>query len=145
MIKNLRTLILSGQFLKAQEVASQMSFKDMENLLLELAYETESIALYSFVFSLLIETENSDLHYLASELLTQPLCHIEGAYQAGYFHAKKAIELSPDDIQLQEYLLLFYEIPESLLSKEEAVILAHKILVRNPNSQVALNLLGTQT
>lgn len=66
------------------------------------------------------------------------LNHLEGAYQAAFFHAKKAVGLSPNDISYKEYLLLFYEIPEQLLTKEEATDIAKEILEEDPENKVSL-------
>jgi len=59
----------------------------------------------------------------------------------GLFHAKKALELKPNDISLQEYLLLYHTLPDKLLSDQEAEQLAKNILKFDPNNSAALNAL----
>lgn len=137
MIDKLGILIKSIQFEKAQEVADKVSLEELEDFLLALAYETESIAIYAFVNSMLLKMENAKLHYMASVLLSQPLCHIEGAYQAAFFHAKKASELLPTDIDMKEYLLFFNEIPDKLLGDNEALVLAEEIAQIKSESEAA--------
>ncbi|WP_278343214.1 hypothetical protein [Parageobacillus thermoglucosidasius] len=56
------------------------------------------------------------------------MCHLPDAYASALYHAKRAVELSPEDVSLKEHLLLFYEIPEKLISKEEAKAIAQEIL-----------------
>ncbi|MFJ8261013.1 hypothetical protein ACIQ4I_03495 [Rummeliibacillus sp. NPDC094406] len=57
----------------------------------------------------------------------EPLCHIEGAYQSAFYHAKKAIEIDENDVSLYEYLLFFNIIPDALLTNQEAKNIECKI------------------
>ncbi|MFJ6267099.1 hypothetical protein ACIQGW_19250 [Lysinibacillus xylanilyticus] len=47
------------------------------------------------------------------------------------------MELDEEDIELKEYLLFFYDIPDKLLSKQEAKTLAEEIINLNPKREVA--------
>lgn len=47
---------------------------------------------------------------------------------------KKAEELSPDDISFKDYLLLFYDLPEQLMSKEDSNKIAKEILMIDPDN-----------
>lgn len=118
-----------------------MSENEARECLMELGYEKESITIYGFLCSALCDKEDAKLHYLASEVLTMPLCHLEGAYTTGFYHAKKATQMLPNDIELKEALLLFYNIPDNLLNKEDASKLAQDILEKNPYSKVAIDIL----
>jgi hypothetical protein len=51
------------------------------------------------------------------------------------------MQLAPDDVEIKEYLLLFYNIPDKLINEEEASDLAREILERKPGSKVALEVL----
>lgn len=130
-------LILSCEFELAQDIAIPADYKSVEDALLQLAYETDELTIYSFVCSLLIKSQSAQWHYLASLLLSQPLCHIDGAYRAAYYHAKMASRLSPFDSTLKEYLLFFWEIPDKLLTDTEAARIAAEILEAVPNSEIA--------
>lgn len=135
-------MILSGKLKEAGEVASTMTINELTNSLLELAYDPEGLMAYTFANYLICSLgEDSDLHYLASLLLSQPLCHFDGAYRAGLYHAKKALEISPNDTDLKVYLLFFHDIPDKLVSKEEAVILSKEILIDDPENQIAKRIL----
>ena len=76
--------VIKGNFTKAKQLSINMNY-------------------------LLLDKESSELHYLASFLLSMGLNHLQGAYQTAFFHAKKAVELSPQDNSYKEYLLFFYE------------------------------------
>ena len=141
MREQLKSLIISGSYKEANKIFSKMSDNEAIDCLLELGYETESITVYGFLCSALCDKENAKLHYLASEVLTMPLCHLEGAYVTAFYHAKKAAQMLPDDIGLKEALLLFRNIPDTLLNKEDAFQLAKDILEKNPYSKVAVDIL----
>ena len=130
--------IVRGDFSKAKHLSIHMNLEALTDTLYLIAYDNETIAPYGFVNYLLLDKESSELHYLASYLLSMGLNHLEGAYQTAFFHAKKAVELSPNDNSYKEYLLLFYEIPEQLLTKEEATDIAKKILEKDPENKASL-------
>ncbi|USG64640.1 hypothetical protein NDK47_21225 [Brevibacillus ruminantium] len=134
----IREAILKGDLLTAKEQVSKIDFSAFSDLLHELAYDTSDLVCYTFVnFLMYSQGERSDLHHLASSLLSHPLCHIEGAYKSALLHSRRASELSPEDVALKEYLLFFHIIPEKLVSKEEAIEIASVVLQVEPNSQVA--------
>ncbi|CCF14315.1 hypothetical protein BLGI_2241 [Brevibacillus laterosporus GI-9] len=65
---------------------------------------------------------------LASSLLSHLLRHIDGAYKSALFHSRRALELSPNIISLKENLLFFHTVPDRLICKEEAILLAKEVL-----------------
>jgi hypothetical protein len=141
MREQLKSLIISGFYKEAKKIFSHMSANEGRDCLLELGYEKESISIYGFLCSALCDKEDAKLHCLASEVLTLPLCHLEGAYATAFYHAKKAVEMDPDDIELKEALLLFNSIPDNLLNEEDAFKLAKDILEKKPYSKVAIDVL----
>lgn len=141
MKEQLKSLIILGFYKEAKKIFFNMSENEARDCLMELGYEKESITIYGFLCSVLCDKEDAKLHYLASEVLTMPLCHLEGAYATGFYHAKKAAQMLPNDIELKEALLLFYNIPDNLLNKEDASKLAKDILEKNPYSKVAIDIL----
>ncbi|MGE7921126.1 hypothetical protein ACQKM9_19620 [Viridibacillus sp. NPDC093762] len=126
-MNRLENLILTLEFTEAKSIINSLTEKEIEDELLEVAFNTQSIVTYSFILNLIIENETASLHYIASVLLSQPLCHIDGAYQSAFFHAKKAIELDEDNIGLYEYILFFNIIPGKLLTDQEATVIENKI------------------
>jgi len=137
--------ILLGDFVKAKELASQMDRDSLRDTLFLLAYDNENIATYGFVSYLLLEEETSEFHYIASYLFSMALNHLEGAYQTSFHHAKKAVELSPNDINFKEYLLFFNVNPDKLLGNEEAFNIANEILKNEPNNKATLSVISEIT
>lgn len=138
----LKVLVSVGGFTKARELLKNMNIDEIRDALLELSYDTGSIAPYSFICSILCDEESADFHYLASALLSISLNHLVGAYNAGLYHARRAVELAPEDASFKEYLLFFHNIPEELITKEEAIEIAKEVVKQIPNSKVALDILN---
>ena len=140
--ETLKSYILSGNFTKAKSITKSLETDELENYLVEIGYDTCNIMVYVFLCDILNEKESADIHYVASVVLAIAFSHLEGAYEGGYYHAKKAIKLDSDNIGFKEHILFFYSgIPEPLLSKNEAISIAKEILKKSPKSIVALDIL----
>lgn len=142
MKKKLESLIILGNMKEAKDVFKEMNYAEARDVLLKIGYDTEGITPYSFICSLLCEKESANLHYLASEILVNPLCFLVGVYNAALYHARRAVQLEPNDISIKEFLLLFYNIPEKLISREEAIEIAREVVNKVPNSKAALDILS---
>jgi len=142
---NFMNYVNTGRYGEAKLLSlAILSYENFYNFIIILGFETGSIALYTFICFVLTENESSQMHQLAAVLISQALSHIEGAYSAGLFHARRAVELALDtDISYKEYLLLFYDIPEQLFSDSEAKTIAQDILRLNPDNKVAIDVLCT--
>ena len=77
------------------------------------------------------------MHYCAAVRMGQALVHIDGAYSSAFFHAQRAVILAPPEIFYKEYILLYYSIPERLLSYEEARKIAESLLKKDLNNVTA--------
>jgi tetratricopeptide (TPR) repeat protein len=142
-LDDFKQAIIKGNFAKAKHLSINMDLDTLKEELYLLAYDSETIAPYGFINYLLLDKESSELHYLASYLLGMGLNHLEGAYQTAFFHAKRAVELAPqDNSSYKEYLLFFYEIPAKLLRKDEATKIANEILKIDPTSKPALSVVN---
>lgn len=142
MKEKLKSLIILGKMKEAKAVFKEMNYDEARDIILEIGYDTESIAPYSFVCTLLCEKESANLHYLASEILVNPLCFLVGAYRIALYHARSAVRLAPNDITFKEYLLLFYNIPDQLINKEEAIEIAREIVKKVPDNKHAVDILS---
>lgn len=143
MNSDLEDYLLNGHFVEAAHVARTISYDELEEQLLYLAYEHETIAIYTFVNSLLIELEAWRLHEIAYKLLTSSLSFIEGAYMAASYHAKRAIDItSHQEIGPLEDLLFLYTESLSLVSQKEALQIAKEILAMEPKHKLAKEVIG---
>lgn len=71
--------------------------------------------------------------------MLNPLCFVEGAYSVALFHARELL-LNTKSIENMERILFFYDIPEKLVDKEEAEIIAKEILKIEPDNKVVMAL-----
>lgn len=143
MSEKIKESILIGNFNEAEKYLKSYNTCELREFLIELCYETENIIIYSFICNIISKKERAELHFIASEILSMPLCHINGAYNSSLFHARKAIELDPYNIEYKEYILLFYNIPEKLISKGEAEQFAREVINKTPDSRVAYDILNS--
>lgn len=139
--KEFYNLLYYGKFEEAHELAKDLTLDELYQVMVAINEKEPTLTTYGYVISLLLENETAELHYLASCILTELLNSIEGAYVSGYWHAKRAVELEPDNIEYKEYLLEFCDLPGNLLEKKEAVALAKNILEDEPENQKAKNVL----
>ena len=107
-----------------------------------IAYDTESISTYLFILDMLFENESAELHSIASGLLANVFTYVQGAYYLAYDHMLKASHLEPDNYEYLGGLLLFYYVPEKILEKDDALIIAKKILSINPESVVSKEIIN---
>lgn len=120
MIKKIKELILRGEFLEARATMDCITKEELEIAIFEIGCDEESICAYSFICFLLLEKESVEYHCLASKLLNIAFPHIYGGYQTSLYHIRKAIELEPHNKELKKELLFFNDLPEKLVSDEEA-------------------------
>lgn len=132
---NLRKAILAGHF----EVASKIIAKQKEKSLIEvvenLAYEDCNLAYYTLLANMLIEQETVNLHCTVVSLYIVPLCIYAGADAVALYHSKRAVKLDPKDLDSKQLVLSFYNrAPETLLPKDEAMLLIEDIFALDPNN-----------
>lgn len=137
--ETLKQLLLNGDIDKAGELIKKIDKnllnKEIQDILLEVAFDEASIVPYTVVVKLLNENESASLHGFASILLASPLCWIEGAYYAGFYHQKMATEIEPKNVGFKEDLLIYNLLPEEILSDEEALCIRKQILEIDPNNK----------
>lgn len=118
-----------------KNIDGELLNEEVQDILLEVSFNKQSIVPYTVVLKLLLEDESANLHAFASTLLSNPLCWIQGAYYAGFYHQKKAIELEPQNIAFKEYLLSYNSLPDEILSDEEALEIRKQILKVDPDNK----------
>jgi hypothetical protein len=133
--------IKAGRYVEAKALIQRMNTNEVYDFLLDLSVEEGSIVLYTFMCSLLLDNESAKLHHYASAIISTALVDFEGSYNAGLFHARRAVKLEPDRIEHKEWLLFFYGIPDKIMSNEEAFFIAKEILQSDPMNKIALKAL----
>ena len=133
-------LINSGKYDESEKICLNISFSEIKNNFLKLAYDTSNFALYSFAFYMFTKTEDNRWLDLALSLVVGPLCFVEGAYSIGLFHARQLVRKSFCVKNLVQ-LLFFYTIPEKLINRDEALKIAKQVLKLDPCNKVALQII----
>lgn len=140
MITQFNDFIKNGDFRGAAELIASLKERELSELINHSSVELESLSIYVFVVYLITQKETAELHSLASTLLATDYCHIEGAYYLAFEHGKRALELAPGHLDLLVWMLFFYEVPDKLLTKEDAKKIVDEVLEIDPNNNVALRL-----
>ena len=128
--KNIRNKLFSllscGEFEEAEKLFDDHDKNDQKELITCLSCDEESMVIYAFISYLISKKNDAFLHELAVISLVS-MCSLEGAYQTALYHARMLCRLDPD-IENTAYLLFLHDIPEKLVSDEEALDIARKIL-----------------
>lgn len=141
-IDDIKRNLVALNFQQVDLLLNIYSEDEVESILLTLAYDDDCLLVYTYLNSRLILEESSKLHYLASVVMSFALNHLKYGYQVSFYHAKRALELDSTDVKLKIYMLIFYSMPEKLLSHNEAIILAREIYDVDKNNLVARMVLG---
>lgn len=140
MREELKIDLVQGKYQNIERVYENIDDDIIKNILLEAAYEMESLCVYSFVQYMVNKTKKISWLELAIDILLGPLCFMEGAYSVALFHSRELL-LVNRSVENLERLLFFYDIPEKLVPIEEAKMIAEEILMKEPNNKVALSVI----
>ncbi|MFI8578264.1 hypothetical protein ACIGEL_21615 [Rossellomorea aquimaris] len=143
MTNKLNEFIIKGHFEEAKEMTNELSYSELDEELMETAFKDSSITNYAFIMSLLVEEENVALHEMAFRLMAIPLSYLNGAYYAALYHARRCVELTDrQDIKYLSNLLFLHQIPDKVVSEEEAYDTARRMLALDPDHVVAKEFLN---
>lgn len=137
MRENFKTNLLQGKYKEAEEKCKNMDENSVRDMVMTIAYDTENICVYSFIQYMIEKTRKASWMELAIDVMLNPFCFVEGAYSVALFHARELL-LIERTIENLERILFFYNIPERLVDKEEALCVAQEILKVEPENEVAL-------
>lgn len=140
MIDFFRKMLKDGDIEGMKYIALKASPDSLENILVELGFEVHSLALYTLMISMIINRVTEKRHDTAIDLLIHPLCRYEGAYTLALYHARKNIALKPS-LENRTLLLFFHDVPDKLVTKDEAIEVARYILNEDSSCWVAKDLL----
>ena len=128
-----------GEFRKAEMLVKQISYDELERLLLKIGYDYgQSIIIYAFICYLIKQIECIEYHFIAESILCNPLCHLEGAYNTALCHNKRILEIEKQNIKAMTMMLFYRSLPTPLIGEEEAKNIAYEILKIEPNNIIAL-------
>lgn len=139
MIHFIKTNLFKGNYEDIANICRDMDTDNIRDILITIAYDSENISVYSFVLYMIKKTENAIWIELAVDIMMNPLCFIEGAYSVALFHSRELLFMKRS-IRNLERILFFYNIPEKLVDKEEAQLIAQEILKKDPQNLVALKI-----
>lgn len=139
MIHFIKTNLFKGNYEDIANICKDMDADKIRDILITIAYDSENISVYSFVLYMIKKTENAIWIELAVDIMMNPLCFIEGAYSVALFHSRELLFMKRS-IRNLERILFFYNIPEKLVDKEEAQLIAQEILKKDPQNLVALKI-----
>ena len=126
MYSDLYDKIINVDFKQAEMIFMEMSSEEQRKIIEEMAYNTESMIVYAFVQYVNEKNESVVFHEIEFDILTNALCHIEGAYQIALFHNQRLIELVPNSVKYLEWMLLFYDV--KVIDKDKALSIINEIL-----------------
>ena len=120
-------------------IGQVMSAPRVWDIMMNIAYETESISVYGFLSYMIQKRESERWLKLVVDIMLNPLCFIEGAYSIALFYARELLSINRTAENL-ERILFFYNIPEKLIDEGEACYLAQELLNIEPDNKVALQI-----
>ena len=136
MEQELFNYLQNAEFEKAANFLRQVNNVKIKEMLLTIAYESESIVCIGFS-SYMFQISNNYFWYdCIVSLLLNPLCFIEGSYSLAYHYSKETLKHERSEDNLVQ-MLFFNEIPEKLLADAEALSIAKEVIALNPNNEVA--------
>ncbi len=139
-MSDLKSIIQKLDIEGASEFVSGKSVEELQELLFEYAFDERDIRAYTLMVGLINRDPKWEWHYLASLILCQPLCSLNGAYFAAYHHALEAVKLAPSDGSLKEYALFFNVVPDKPMDNATAKSMTEDLLKIDSNNQVAIRI-----
>lgn len=139
MYSDLYDKIINVDFKQAEIIFMEMSSEEQREIIEEMAYNTESMLVYAFVQYVNEKNESVVFHEIEFDILTNALCHIEGAYQIALFHNQRLLELVPNSVKYLEWMLLFYDV--KVIDKEKALCVVNEILEMDSDNMLGKRML----
>lgn len=136
METKLKKLVIEGLYQEAEELIVKSPSNIRRDLIMNLAYDTERIAIYSFLIYISGKNKTQFWLELIIDIMINPLCFIEGAYSVALFHTRELLKVD-SSVKNMERLLFFHDIPEKLVEDTEAELVTREIIRIEPNNRVA--------
>lgn len=139
MYTDLYDKIINVDFKQAEIIFMKMSSEEQREIIEKMAYNTESMIVYAFVQYVNEKNESVVFHEIEFDILTNALCHIEGAYQIALFHNQRLLELVPNSVKYLEWMLLFYDV--KVIDKEKVLSVINEILEMDSDNMLGKRML----
>ena len=139
MYSDLYDKIINVDFKQAEIIFMEITSEEQREIIEEMAYNTESMIVYAFVQYVNEKNESVVFHEIEFDILTNALCHIEGAYQIALFHNQRLLELVPNSVKYLEWMLLFYDV--KVIDKEKALSVINEILEMDSDNMLGKRML----
>ena len=136
----MKELIFAGLYYDAEKILLELDKNEQRDAIMKLAYETESVSIYSFLRYMSERDRSQFWLELIIDVMINPLCFIEGAYSIALFHARELLKKN-SSVANMERILFFHNIPEKLVGHTETRLIANEIISVEPNNDVALEVL----
>lgn len=91
MNNNIKLFLMQGRYKEVEAICENMEMKNIRDMMMTIAYETENICIYSFVYYMIQKKKNDDWIKIAIDIMLNPLCFVEGAYCVALFHARELL------------------------------------------------------
>ena len=126
MYDELYDAIMKVDFKKAERIFLEFSTEIQKEVIEKLVYRTESMIIYLFIQYINQRQEKITFHEIQFDMLTNALCHIEGAYQMALFHNQRLLEMNPESVRYMEWMLSLYDV--KVIDNEKALDIVNKLL-----------------
>ena len=91
MIEKIKKNIVQGKYREASILCGKIDDISVSDIILNIAYDIESMAVYSFIQYMINITEKKTWIELAIDIMIHPLCFIEGAYSVALYHVRELL------------------------------------------------------
>lgn len=137
-----------GRFVQARELSLELGIEQRNALLLYLGCELYNATAYTFVWYLLYERNDAELHYLAHRIVLESfrMYLLTGCESLALFHIKQAMELdTQNEKYINHYLLLQHILPASKGIDAPSTVLkiAREALLMNKFNSIAARVMKT--
>jgi hypothetical protein len=139
MYKKIFDLVFNVEFESACQQFELLSDEEKYDLMEKMAYDTDSMLCYAFINYVNEKNECVINHEIAFNILSNPLCYIEGAYHCAYFHCKRLLELYPESIKYLEWMMIFYGV--GTIDKSKTLEYCKRLLKLDSNNAQAIEML----
>lgn len=131
-----------GEYDKIIEIYNKIETEKLINILYDIAFDDQDISTYSFIMYMAEYDKKNRIFWMghAAGIINTAFCWIEGAASIDFFLAKQILK-EEFTVENLEYLTYFNRTPYYLLSDEECIKIAKKILTLDPNNSRAKEVL----